>query len=146
MNIRKITVIILCGLVTGTILYIIKSILLGAFAQEAMAILGTYPYQKFKPPYFLTLDVLMGIWAVWLYSLTSNNLGNYPQAAFVIGFIWWSMKTLQSGHWVGLGVMPFSTVMVAPGIISLVTVLLGILVGAYLYQKVMEIYPEKLSC
>jgi hypothetical protein len=73
----------------------------------------------------------MGIWAMWLYSAIAPRYGARPTTALIAGVAWWTIKSLQSAKWAGLG-------FVAPGVVliplatTLVAVVVATVVGAWL--------------
>jgi len=78
----------------------------------------------------------MGIWAVWLYSALAPRYGAKHTTAALVGFAWWTMKTLQSAKWAGLGFVEISKGLVLVGAMSLIAAVLASMAGAWLYNKV----------
>ena len=78
----------------------------------------------------------MGIWAVWLYSAIAPRYGAKPTTAAFVGVAWWTMKSLQSAKWAGLGFVQLNEVLIGLALASLVAAVVASMVGAGLYDKV----------
>ena len=78
----------------------------------------------------------MGIWAVWLYAALAPRYGAKPTTAVIAGVAWWTMKTLQSAKWAGLGFVEFTKGLVLAGAMTLAAAVLASMAGAWLYNKV----------
>lgn len=132
---RKILVLVLCGMVTGVLFYVLTGLALALFAERALSVLATAPTQpRLSGSFFLTVDVLMGTWVMWLYTVLAGRHRAGMKTALVAGFAWWAMKTLQSANWVGLGFVPLQFVPV-PLATSLVCAVVATGVGAALYDS-----------
>ena len=79
----------------------------------------------------------MGIWAIWLYSAIVPRYGARPTTAAIAGVAWWTIKSLQSAKWAGLGfVPPGVVVLIALAAMSLIAAVVASVVGAWLYDRV----------
>jgi hypothetical protein len=65
--------------------------------------------------FLLAVDLMMGIWAMWLYSAIAPRYGAGPKTAAIAGVAWWTIKSLQSAKWAGLGFVPPGVVLVPLG-------------------------------
>ena len=79
----------------------------------------------------------MGIWAMWLYSAIAPRYGARPATAALVGVAWWTIKSLQSAKWAGLGFAPPGVVvLIALAATSLVAAVVASMAGAWLYDRV----------
>lgn len=79
------------------------------------------------------LNVVAGIWAMWLYAAIRPRYGAGPKTAAIAGFSWWLIATIATWQWKEVGLLRFS------GLLSLIVASLPILivvtmVGARFYQ------------
>ncbi|HEX6164443.1 MAG TPA: hypothetical protein VFZ31_13830 [Vicinamibacterales bacterium] len=80
-----------------------------------------------------SLNVLAGVWAMWLYAVLRPLYGPGPKAAAIAGFSWWMVATINTWQWTEIGLLRFK------GLVPLIAASLPILVavttfGAWLYQ------------
>jgi hypothetical protein len=128
--------VVLCGSIAGVVWYLLSAVLLALFAQDLLAaVQKAAPYPRWDGASLLAIDLMMGIWAMWLYSAIAPQYGAKPGTAMIAGVAWWIMKTLQSAKWAGLGLIPLRVILV-PLATTLVAVLLASLLGAWLYERV----------
>jgi hypothetical protein len=128
--------VVLCGLVAGVVWYLLSALLLSLFAQDLAAFVQEGgPYPRSGGAFFFVLDLLMGIWAMWLYSALVPRYGAGPRTAVIAGVAWWIIKSLQSAKWVGLGLLPREIVLI-PLATTLIAVLVASVLGAWLYERV----------
>lgn len=81
-----------------------------------------------------TLNVVPGIWAVWLYAAIRPRYGAGPKTAAIAGFSWWLIATITTWQWGDLGFIRFR------GLIGLMMTSLPILIavtmiGAWSYKE-----------
>jgi hypothetical protein len=81
-----------------------------------------------------TLNVLSGIWALWLYAAIRPRYGAGPKTAAIAGFSWWLISTIAVWQWKEIGLLRFN------GLVGLIVASLPILIavtmfGARLYQQ-----------
>ena len=137
--------VVLCGLVAGVVWYLLTVISVSLSAPDLIAsVQSRAPHPGHGGGFFFALDMLMGIWAVWLYSALAPRYGAKPTTAAIVGVAWWSMKTLQSAKWAGLGFIEFTRGLVPLGVMTLVAAVLASMAGASLYNKVQVPPSEKL--
>jgi hypothetical protein len=80
-----------------------------------------------------SLNVVAGIWAMWLYASLRPLYGPGPKTAAIAGFSWWLIATIAVWQWREIGLLRFN------GLVGLIAASLPILivittVGAWLYQ------------
>jgi len=127
--------ILLCGIITGGVWFLLSSISIVLFGAGFISSLQPpHLHPRNSPLFFLAIDLVMGIWAIWLFSIIRRNFSNPWSSAFVVGIFWWSLKTLQSAKWVGLGVLPNSPTITLV-IATLVSVLASTLFGSWLFER-----------
>jgi hypothetical protein len=80
-----------------------------------------------------TLNVVAGIWAVWLYAAIRPRYGAGPKTAAIAGFSWWLIATIATWQWADLGFIRFRD-LVGPMVASLPTLIAVTMVGAWSYQ------------
>lgn len=88
----------LCGLVCGTLWSLLSSTFLAAFASEDFLSLAAQGggYGRWSGEFFFLIDLAMGIWIIWLYSvLLTRNSGSLA-SALMAALAFWVIKTLQS--------------------------------------------------
>ena len=71
-------------------------------AQDFMAVVETGdPHTRWGGGIYFGIDLMMGIWTMWLYSAIAPRYGAEAKAAAIAGIAWWAIKSLQSeiGAW-----------------------------------------------
>ena len=128
--------VLLCGCIAGVLWSLLTSAALLVIGSDFLAAVQTSArYPRADGAVFFAIDLLMGVWAVWLYAAIAPKHGSRLRAATVAGSSWWMLKTLQSAKWVGLGFLPVE-VAVAPTIVTLATAIVASVVGAQIYDRV----------
>lgn len=128
--------IVLCGIVAGVVWFLLSALFLSLFAQDFVVYVETGgPYPRWDGVFFFAIDLMMGIWAMWLYSAIAPRYGAKPTTAAIAGVVWWTIKSLQSAKWVGLGFAPQGVVLI-PLATTLVAIVVASVVGAWLYDRV----------
>ena len=136
----------LCGLVAGVVWYLITVVSVSLSAPDLItSVQSRAPHPGRGGGFFFALDMLMGMWTVWLYSALTPRYGAKPTTAAIAGLAWWSMKTLQSAKWAGLGFVEFTTGLIPVGALTLVAAMLASMAGAWLYDKVEVAASQKIS-
>lgn len=129
--------VVLCGIVAGVVWHLLSVVFLAVAMPGVLATVQSGARQRPRGgEFFFAIDVAMGIWAVWLYSAIAPRYGARPLTAAIVGVAWWSLKTLQSAKWVGLGVVDIGANVLALGGATLAATLLASAAGAWLYRKV----------
>ena len=135
----------LCGFVAGVIWNLLSVVYLAMFAPEFVAsVQRSAPHAAQGGAYFFAIDVLMGVWAVWLYSAIAPRYGMTLTTAAITGAAWWMLKTLQSAKWAGLGFVEVGPNLVLLGVATLGATVLASVVGISLYSKVSGGSPHDL--
>jgi hypothetical protein len=82
----------------------------------------------------VVLNVVAGIWAVWLYVAIRPRYGAGSKTAAIAGFSWWLIATIATWQWVDLG---FIRLRDLAGLIvaSLPALIAVTIVGAWSYQE-----------
>ena len=132
---------VLCGFVAGVVSYLVTAVFLFLFAPDFVAsVQRSAPYSRYSRwggEFFFGVDIVMGIWAIWLYSAIAPRYGARPTTAAIAGVAWWTIKSLQSAKWAGLGfVPPGVVVLIALAAMSLIAAVVASAVGAWLYDRV----------
>lgn len=128
--------IVLCGIVAGVVWFLLSAVSLSLFAQDFVVYVRTAaPYPRWDGVFFFAIDLMMGIWAMWLYSAIAPRYGAKATTAATAGVAWWTLKSLQSAKWVGVGFAPQAVVLI-PLATTLVAIVVATVVGAWLYDRV----------
>jgi hypothetical protein len=136
----------LCGFVAGVIWNLLSVLFLATVAPEFVAsIQRTAPHPAQGGAFFFAIDLLMGVWAVWLYSAIAPRYGAKPATAAIAGIAWWILKTLQSAKWAGLGFVELGPTVILLGLATLGATILASAAGIWLYSKVGAPSPPDLS-
>ena len=80
------------------------------------------------------LNIVAGIWAVWLYAAVRPRYGAGSKAAAIVGFSWWLIATIATWQWVDLGFIRLRD-LVGLMIASLPALIAVTMVGAWSYQQ-----------
>ena len=129
---------VLCGFVAGVLFFLFNAVTASLFAEKLLSVLQTVPaYPRQGGEFFFVVDVLMGVWAMWLYSAISPRYGSRPSTAAIAGLAWWTIKSLQSANWIGLGFVPPEVGLdaLAPLALSLLSAMGAAMAGAFLYDR-----------
>jgi hypothetical protein len=114
--------------------YLGSTALLSLFAQPFLAwARGAGSEHHWSGGLFFGIDIAMGIWAVWLYSAIAVGTRSRIMSAAIVGVAWWTLKSLQSAKWAGLGLIP-REVILAPLLATLPATVLATGMGAWLYE------------
>ena len=126
----------LCGFVAGVIWNLLSVVFLAIFAPTFVAsVQQAAPNPPQGGAFFFAVDILMGVWAVWLYSAIAPRYGAKLTTMATAGVAWWILKTLQSSKWAGLGFVTLGPHLLPLGVATLGATLLASVVGAWLYSK-----------
>lgn len=132
------TRVILGGLVAGVIINIFEYVLNGVvLAQNMQAAINALGKQMGGGvlAMFIVWGFLVGIFAVWLYAAIRPRYGAGPKTALCAGAAVWGLRyLLASVTPIALNLFP-ARLMVIGLAVGLVEVLVGTLVGAWLYRE-----------
>ena len=136
---------VLCGFVAGVVWNLLSAVFLSFFAPDFIAsVQRSAPYPPRGGAFFFAVDVVMGIWAVWLYSAIAPRYGTRLTTVVIAGTAWWILKTLQSAKWAGIGFVELGTDLIPLAVATLVATILASVAGAWLYSKVSGPSPRGL--
>jgi hypothetical protein len=134
----------LCGFVAGVTWHLLSVVFLAYFAPGFVAsVQQSAPRPAQGGAFFFAIDVMMGIWAVWLYSTISATYRTKPRAIVITGVAWWILKTLQSAKWAGLGFVELGSNLLPLGVATLGATVLASVAGAWLNSQAREESPHR---
>ena len=81
-----------------------------------------------------SLNVVAGIWAVWLYAAIRPRYGAGLETAAIAGFSWWLIATIATWQWADIGFIPWRD-LVGLIIASLPTLIAVTMFGAWSYRR-----------
>lgn len=127
--------IILCGFVVGVTWFALCALSLSFLAQDFLAVVQEGgAHTRWGGGYFFGVDLMMGMWAMWLYSAIAPRYGEGPKAVVIAGLAFWVIKSLQSFKWMALGFAP-GVVVLVPLATTLISIFVALGIGAWLYEK-----------
>ena len=128
--------VILCGVVAGAVYALLNAAFLALIAPDFFASVQQSAQQApLSWPYFLAIDMAMGVWVVWLYSAIEPRYGASAQTTLIAGVALWTLKTLQSVKWGGLGFVDLGLELLPLGAATLVAVMVATFVGVGIYRR-----------
>ena len=128
----------LCGIVAGVVWHLLAITLLSLIGGDLLAAMqSSRQYAPTGGLFFFSVDLLMGIWTVWLYAALRPIYGPGMKTVAVTGMAWWFMKSLESVKWVAIGFIPAQVVLV-PLAATIPAMLIAAAVGAWLYRSERE--------
>lgn len=92
---------------------------------DAAATLAALPF---------VLNIVMGIWVMWLYAALRPHLGAGPKTAAVAAVALWIIASLEASKFGALGFIPLKLLLV-PVSVALPVVIVAVLAGAWLYKE-----------
>jgi hypothetical protein len=126
-----------CGLVAGLVWTVLGS-LLTAFVGHDFA--AAVPGGRLSAPgiglvaFLFTVNLAMGIWAMWLYAAIRPRYGAGPMTAAVAGVSWWVISSLADATWGSFGFVPVKALLpLSAG--SLPALIVSAVAGAWLYKE-----------
>jgi hypothetical protein len=129
--------VIICGLVTGvvwTILSAISTWYLGADFNAAVAGNKILAPSAGLAAFLFALNLIGGLWAMWLYAAIRPRYGAVAKTALLVGFAWWVMTSLADATWGSFGFVPVRALWPVMAI-SLPELMVAAVVGAWLYRE-----------
>ena len=129
--------VLLCGVLTGAVWYILSLFIFvfalggtdfGAAVEAARVDRTTLAVLPF------VLNIVMGIWVMWLYAAIRPHLGPGPKTAAVAAFALWIIASLEASKFGALGFIPLKLLLV-PVSVALPVVTVAVLAGAWLYKE-----------
>src|ERR1051326_971855 len=127
--------VLLCGLVAGIVWQLLSAVLLALVGSDFLdAVQSGRLYAPRGGLFFFSVDLAMGIWAMWLYAAIRPRYGAGPKTAAVAGFSWWVVSTLADATWGSFKLVPLKA-LVQLSAVSLPEMIVAVLVGAWLYRE-----------
>jgi hypothetical protein len=126
-----------CGLLAGLIWTVLSSFVT---ALTGRAFSAALPDNRLAAPsaplvvFLLAVNLVEGIWAMWLYAAIRPRFGAAPRTAIIAGCAWWAISTLVDLTWGSFGLVPMAT-LAGPILASLPAVLLATIAGAWRYSE-----------
>ncbi len=84
--------------------------------------------------FLFVVNLLEGIWAMWLYAAIRPRYGAGPKAAMLAGVSWWVISSLIDATWGSFGFVPVAALWPAMAA-SLPAIMVAALAGAWLYKE-----------
>jgi hypothetical protein len=129
---------VLGGIVAGVVWTALAS-LINMLPEHGVAVIAV-PGGRWERPsgatvgFLITLDVLMGFWAEWLYVSIRPRYGAGPRTAAITGISWWILSTLIELTWGSFGNVPPSFIL--PNIVFLLPAfVIAAFAGAWCYRE-----------
>jgi hypothetical protein len=129
--------VIVCGIVAGLVWTVLTSLITTFFSKEFVA---AVPGGRLAAPphgmvaFLLVLNLLMGMWAIWLYAAIRPRYGPGIKTAAIAGFAWWFIAVIDDSTWGSLGFVPLHALLV-PVATSLPALVIAAVAGAWLYRE-----------
>jgi len=129
--------VIVSGIVAGLVWTILSSLITAYLSGEFVA---AVPGRRLiMPPgglvlFLLTVNLVMGIWAMWLYAAIRPRYGPGAWTAARAGASWWVITSLVDITWGSFGFVRQHSLL-APMLASLPALIIAALAGAWLYRE-----------
>ena len=126
----------LCGLLTGVVWGVLEAIKAPLVGRDFLAALpgGHVRMSAGFFAFWIVIELVVGIWTMWLYAAIRPRYGPGPKTAAVAGFALWVIGALADAIWASLGFIP-PGVLVAPVATDLPIIIVAAVVGAWLYKE-----------
>ena len=129
----------LCGLLTGVVWGVLEAIkfpLVGRNFLAAMQAAG-HPFPPISAgglAFWIPMQLVLGIWTMWLYAAIRPRYGPGPKTAAVAGFAVWVVGALADVFWGSCGFVPLGA-LVAPVVADIPIIIVAAVVGAWPYRE-----------
>jgi len=129
--------VVLCGIAAGLTWTALSSVITAFVARDFVA---AVPGGRLSAPggslvaFLFVLNLVMGIWAMWLYAAIRPRYGPGLKTAVLTGFSWWIITSLVDATWGSFGFVASSAVL-PPMAASLPAIIIAAVVGAWLYRE-----------
>jgi hypothetical protein len=80
------------------------------------------------------VNLVTGIWTMWLYAAILPRYGPGPKTAAIAGLALWVILVMAHAIWAVFAVLP-PNVLVAPEVAHLPAIIVGAVIGAWLYKE-----------
>jgi hypothetical protein len=127
--------VLLGGFIAGVVWHLLSAAMLTIMGGDFLAAIeGVRQQGAVNGAVFYSLDIAMGLWAVWLYAAIRPRFGPGIRTAVLTGIAWWLIKSLQSAKWVAVGFIS-PRVIVAPLVVTLFAIIVATLAGTWPYEE-----------
>ena len=128
--------VLLCGLLTGVVWGVLEAIKVPLVGIDFLAALpgGHVRMSAGFFAFWIVIELVVGIWTMWLYAAIRPRYGPGPKTAAVAGFALWVIGAWVDAIWAAWGFIP-PGVLVAPVAADLPIIIVATMVGARLYKE-----------
>ena len=84
--------------------------------------------------FLFVLNLVEGVWAIWLYAAIRPRYGAGPRTAAVAGLGWWVISSLIDATWGAFRFVP-PEALLGPMAASLPAIIAAIVAGAWFYKE-----------
>jgi hypothetical protein len=129
--------VVLSGIVAGLTWTVLSSVITAYLSKEFAA---TVPGGRISTPsaslvaFLFILNIVMGLWAMWLYASIRPRYGPGPMTAVLTGFSWWIITSLVDATWGSFGFVNAGA-LIGPMAASLPAIIIAAVLGAWLYRE-----------
>ena len=129
--------VLVCGSVAGVVWTVCSTVVTILVGHDFAA---AVPGNRLAAPsaglvtFLFFVNLLEGIWAMWLYAAIRPRYGAGPKTAVVAGTSWWAISSLIDATWGSFGFVPVQALWPAMAA-SLPAILVAALAGAWLYKE-----------
>jgi len=129
--------VIISGIVAGLVWTLLSSLITAYLSREFVA--AVPDHRLSAPPqqlvlFLLALNLVMGVWAMWLYAAIRPRYGPGAWTAARTGAAWWIITSLVDNTWGSFGFVQ-QHALLAPMIASFPALVLAAIAGAALYRE-----------
>jgi hypothetical protein len=144
-NLRKL---LLGGLIAGTVISVGDVVLFGSIVKAPMAVAMqrlppmTSAWRAAEVPWFILLDVVAGIFLIWLYAAIRPRFGAGVRTAVIAGLAgWFSAGLLCNLIQLPNGIMPLGLTIIIIAFV-LIEYVLAAVIGAKIYTEDSSTLPQ----
>ena len=125
------------GLVAGFAWTVLSSVVTAVVGKDFAA---AVPGNSLAAPsagfvtFLFAVNLVEGIWAIWLYAAVRPRYGAGPKTAVVAGLCWWTISSLIDATWGSFGFVP-AKALLGPMAFSLPAIIMAVMAGAWLYKE-----------
>ena len=129
--------VVLCGIVAGLTWTVLSSLITAFLSKNFVA---AVPGGRLSTPnaslvtFLFILNIVMGVWAMWLYASIRPRYGPGPMTAVVTGCSWWIITSLVDATWGSFGFVS-PAALIGPMAASLPAIIIAAVLGACLYRE-----------
>lgn len=129
--------VLLCGSVAGVVWTLLSSVVTVLVGHDFAA---AVPGNRLAAPsgglvtFLFLVNLLEGIWAMWLYAAIRPRYGAGLKTAVVAGMSWWAISSLIDATWGSFGFVPVQALWPAMAA-SCPAILIAALAGAWLHKE-----------